>query len=352
MKSSPRAAAPAQAEAPASTFPTPMAPAGATPATGFADVNTDNSLISNGSVSATSEKLLSTASAFRREVYRLGGRVYAEQVHFRTQAEGDASEASAATYRIKILPRLLPDVLDWLGTHATITAQDVSSIIAMESEADASIARVDVQHRLDEIAARLAEPDLEPPQRAALEQERARLTGAVIADPSAMADNTKRVAVLDIRFEAPHRADPYAHGQMVGHARGSLIDLGVLGVSGGSRVGGGVGIGGRSPVSALEVLGYAASSMDEHAGVTVTLGAGGYSRALGGGNRRLLNPYLGARLGYAYLQASYLEVAAEVGVELVKQDGVVWTVSARPMGLLGSGSKAAVELGSSIGLAF
>lgn len=352
MKAPPRAAAPAAAEAPASTFATPLAPASASPATGFADVNTDNSLISNGSVSATSEKLLPTASAFRREVYRLGGRVYAEQVHFRTPAEGDPSEASAATYRIKILPRLLPDVLDWLGAHATITAQDVASIIAMESEADASIARADVQHRLDEIDARLAEPDLAPRYRAALEQERAKLTGAVIADPNAMADNTRRVAVLDIRFEAPRRLDPYAHGQMVGHARGSLIDLGVLGASGGSRVGGGVGIGGRSPVSSLEVLGYAAGAMDERAGVTVTLGVGGYSRALGGGNRRSLNPYLGARVGYAYLQASYLAVAAEVGVELVKQDGVVWTVSARPMGLLGSGSKAAVELGSSIGLAF
>lgn len=352
MKAAPRAAAPAAAEAPASTFPTPMAPAATGPATGFADVNTDNSLISNGSVSATSESLLSTASAFRREVYRLGGRVYAEQVHFKKQAEGDVSDASAATYRIKILPRLLPDLLDWLGTHATITAQDVSSIIAMESEADASIARADVQHRLDEIAARLADPDLASPERAALEQERAKLTGAVIADPNAMADNTKRVAVLDIRFEAPRRSDPYAHGQMVGHARGSLIDLGVLGAPGGSRVGGGVGIGGRSPVSSLEVLGYAARAMDERAGVMVTLGVGGYARALGGGNHRAINPYVGARLGYAYLQASYLAVAAEAGVELVKQDGVVWTMSARPMGLLGSASKAAVELGSSIGLAF
>jgi hypothetical protein len=352
MKSSPRAPAPAAAEAPASTFPTPMPPAAGSPATGFADVNTDNSLISNGSVSATSDSLLSTASAFRREVYRLGGRVYAEQVHFRDGADGDASEASAATYRIKLLPRLLPDVLDWLGKHAAITAQDVSSIIAMESEADASIARADVQHRLDEIAARLAEADLEPAARAALEQERARLTGAVIADPNAMADNTRRVATLDIRFEAPRRPDPYARGHAVGQARGSLIDLGVLGASGGSRVGGGVGIGGRSPVSSLEVLGYAARTMDERAGVIATLGIGGYSRALGGGSRKSLNPYLGARVGYAYLQASYLAVAAEVGVELVKQDGVVWTVSARPMGLLGSGSTAAVELGSSVGLAF
>ena len=345
-------AAPAAREAPASTYQAPAAPAPTAPTTGYADVNTDNSLISNGSIAASSENLLSTASAFRREVYRLGGRVFAEQVHFRGDAEDDASETSAATYRIKLLPRLLPDLLDWLGKHSTITAQDVSSIIAMESEGDAAIVRADVQARIDEITTQLADPALDPQHRAALERERTQLTGAAIADPNAMADNTKRVAVLDVRLEAPHRPDPYAHGRFLGHARGSLLGLGLLGQSRGNRIGGGVGIGGRSPVSSFEVMGYAAPSMDQHAGVTITLGMGSYSKAFGGGNRSSLNPYVGARLGYAYLQANYFAVAAELGLELVKQRGVLWTVSARPMGLFGSASQGAVELGSSLGLAF
>jgi hypothetical protein len=344
------------AEAPrAAPEPAYAAPAEAAPSpqpTGFADVNTDNSLISNGSVSATSDTLLSTASGFRREVYRLGGRVYAERVHFREPDDGSRGDASLATYRIKILPRLLPDILDWLGKHATITVQDVSSIIAMESEADASIVRADVQARLAEIHAQLEDPDLAPEQRAALEQERTRLTGAALADPHAMADNTRRVAVLDVRLEAPRPRDPYAQGKLIGHARGSVIGLGVLGASSGSRVGGGVGIGGRSPVSRFEVLGYATSAMEEKTGVTITVGAGGYSRALGGGSRNTLNPYLGARLGYSYLPAGYLTVAAELGVELLKERGVVWSVSARPMGLIGKESVSAVELGSSLGLAF
>ena len=45
-------------------------------------------------------------------------------------------------------------------------------------------------------------------------------------------------------------------------------------------------------------------------------------------------------------------VAAELGVELVKQHGVLWSVSARPIGLIGSNSQAAVEIGSSLALAF
>ena len=347
------AAVPAAREAPPPTYQAPVAPA-ATPATptGYADVNTDTSLISNGSVTASSQELLSTASAFRREVYRLGGRVFAEQVHFRAEPDDDGKQASAASYRIKLLPRLLPDLLDWLGKHATITAQDVQSIIAMESEGDASIVRADVQARITEIAAQLADPGLDPAYREALEAERTKLTGAAIADPRAMADNTRRVAVLDVRLEAPRRPDPYARGTFLGHARGSLLGLGVLGASRGNRIGGGVGVGGRSPVSSFEVMGYAAPTMAERAGVTVTLGFGSYSRAFGAGNRSSLNPYVGARLGYAYLQTKYFAVAAELGVELVKQRGVLWTVSARPMGLLGSDSQGAIEVGSSLGLAF
>jgi hypothetical protein len=341
---------PRAAPEPMPTHAAPMPPAEKAEQTGYSDVNTDNSLISNGSVTASSDELLATASGFRREVYRLGGRVFAETVHYRSEGD-DGKSASLAHYRIKLLPRMLPDLLDWLGKHSTITAQDVSSIIAMESEGDAAIVREDVRARLAEIDAELADTSMDPQVRAAIEQERSKLVSAAHADPNAMADNTRRVAVLDVQLEVPHH-DPYAKAKMLGHARGSFLGLGVLGTAHGSRIGGGIGIGGRSPVSTLEVMGYAASTMDEKAGVAVTIGAGGYSKAFGGGARTSLNPYLGARIGYAYLDANYFEVAAEVGLELVKQRGVLWTVSARPMGLLGSSSQAAVEVGSSLGLAF
>src|SRR5438309_1996648 len=72
--------------APEPTHAAPMPPAEKREQSGFSDVNTDNSLISNGSVQASSEQLLSTASGFRREVYRLGGRVFAEQVHYRADS--------------------------------------------------------------------------------------------------------------------------------------------------------------------------------------------------------------------------------------------------------------------------
>ena len=83
-----------------------------------------------------------------------------------------------------------------------------------------------------------------------------------------------------------------------------------------------------------------------------TIGFGTYSKAFGGGKRAAWNPYVGTRLGYAYLEANYVTVAAELGVEVLKRSGLLWTVSARPLGLIGSDSQAAVEVGSSLGLAF
>jgi hypothetical protein len=226
----------------------------------------------------------------------------------------------------------------------------VQSIVAMEAEADASIVRPDVRARLAEIDAQLADMPASAPEHAALVQERVKLAGDTQPDPNALADNTKRVAVLDVRLDAPRAPDPYAHGDVLGHARASFLDIGAFGAGSTGRIGGGMGIGGRTPVSALEVIGYAADNMTERAGVITTLGFGTYAKAFGGGHGAV-NPYVGARFGYAYLGASYFAVAAEVGVELYKKRGVVWTVSARPMGLVGSDSKAALEVGSSLGLA-
>ncbi|MCX5747925.1 MAG: hypothetical protein NT062_36135, partial [Proteobacteria bacterium] len=108
--------------------------------------------------------------------------MFAETVHFRAAGDGGKpEEPSTAHYRVKLLPRMLPDLLDWLGRHAAITTQDVSSIIAMESEGDAAIVRTDVQKRVREIDEQLTDPALDPQLRAALDKERSGLVGATIA---------------------------------------------------------------------------------------------------------------------------------------------------------------------------
>jgi hypothetical protein len=131
-----------------------------------------------------------------------------------------------------------------------------------------------------------------------------------------------------------------------------MIALDVLEGGGGHRAGCGVAVGGRSPVAAVEVLALARGAKAERAGVIATLGYGRVLRAFDVGPRPLLVPYVGARIGYAYLDASYLAVAAELGVELFRGRGVVLGVSARPTALLGKDSQVGVEGGASLGLAF
>jgi hypothetical protein len=58
------------------------------------------------------------------------------------------------------------------------------------------------------------------------------------------------------------------------------------------------------------------------------------------------------RFGTSYAEFDHTDENVARCVELIKQRGMQWTVSARPMGLLGSDSQAAVEVGSSLGLAF
>jgi hypothetical protein len=61
-----------------------------------------------------------------------------------------------------------------------------------------------------------------------------------------------------------------------------------------------------------------------------------YSDHLGAGGRRWLNPYIGFRLGYGYLDYHSFVLQAEAGVELFKHDFLLIDASVRATGFLGS----------------
>ena len=341
-----RATAPASASVETASF-------AASPSSGFSDVNTDKSLITNGSVTATSTDLLAVASDFRREVTSIGARVVAEQLHYddlHSELRQRPHGSSSASYSIKLLPSALPTLLDWLREHAIITEEDVTSIAAMESQADADLTRSEVENRIAEIDRQLS-MSVSEEQRATLQAEREALAGSSTPNPIAAAADTRRVAVLRVSLQSPPQYDPLAHGDIVASVRGSFLGLNVLGASSTGRLGVGVALAGRSPESALEVTGYASTATSRTA-ITASAGVGGYSAAFGNGERTTFNPFLGFRVGYAYVDASYFTAAVDVGIELVKRGGIVWTASARPTVLLGSDSQLAVEVGTSLGIAF
>jgi hypothetical protein len=86
--------------------------------------------------------------------------------------------------------------------------------------------------------------------------------------------------------------------------------------------------------------------------VIATIGGATYSQLLGNGERQFLNPYLGMRLGYAYLDGSRFVAAADVGIELVKTKVVQVDLSLRAMALIGGEIDGALQGSLAVTLAF
>jgi len=106
-----------------------------------------------------------------------------------------------------------------------------------------------------------------------------------------------------------------------------------------STLGAGVAVGaGRSLNLEVDGMKHAGSTSSGLDAVLVTLGGDVYSDFLGGGQRGFLNPYLGARVGYARLAgANDLALGATLGVELWKSKYATIDADVRLFGLFGKG---------------
>ena len=89
-----------------------------------------------------------------------------------------------------------------------------------------------------------------------------------------------------------------------------------------------------------------------HPAVLATMGGAAYSDFFGYGQRQFGNPYLGARLGYGYLDSSRFVAQGELGLELFKTKNALIDVNARVTGLIGRDSDLAVVGGLGAVVAF
>ena len=84
-----------------------------------------------------------------------------------------------------------------------------------------------------------------------------------------------------------------------------------------------------------------------------TTGIDLYSDLLGGGRRKLLNPYLGFRLGYSITSgAGDFALGGVVGVDLVKTKAALLDLHFRALALVGNDQGPHVILGPELGFAF
>ena len=85
----------------------------------------------------------------------------------------------------------------------------------------------------------------------------------------------------------------------------------------------------------------------------LTLGGEVYSDFLGAGRRRYLNPYFGARAGYARLLGeNALALGGTLGVELVKTEFFLLDLQARAHALIGPDDGVHIGLEPSLGINF
>jgi hypothetical protein len=107
-----------------------------------------------------------------------------------------------------------------------------------------------------------------------------------------------------------------------------------------TRFGGGVAMHLGVPRMSLELdvfddVDATADKPREPYAVLATFGGAMYSDFLGRGHRRFLNPFIGFRAGYGYLDYHAFAAQAEIGVELVKHKYFLVDIGARATAFLG-----------------
>ncbi|GAB4566251.1 MAG: hypothetical protein Tsb0020_17740 [Haliangiales bacterium] len=272
-------------------------------------------------------------------------------------------ERQQAIFQVTLPIERLPELLDWLRMQSIIVEQYVVSsrdqaLAQPTAVAKSERAQESLRGRLDAIESQLA--GATEAERAMLEAERAALQQALAREQTITQVPDIRLATLTVHFEADQPQVRFAAARLVPSVRASMFITDVLNQDDGraARLGATIGFGpaisgrgGLIPSPLVEIGGYPATT-ERGAGVSVTVGGALYAKSFGDGERALLNPFVGMRVGYAYIDRHALAVGGELGVELFKLSGVAWSASARPYGLIGKSTDVGLELGSSLSIAF
>jgi hypothetical protein len=369
-RSAPAPSAGMQADAPAME--------GEPASSGFSDVNTDKALNTAGYVRTWSPDLLGTSSKFRSEVYRLGGYVVNERLDYgdrirarkaRLPNRARVGERNKTVFSISLPVEELPRLLDWVRGNSRIVEQFVTAARDAALPTPASVAlqeqglrRAVLEERLKQLISALALAETAE-ERVVIEQERvgiadelSQLSKAAVA----VTEPVVKYATLSVYIETDRPQARFSASRVVATLRPTLLVTNLLGKKSerDTRVGGAIGIalpddgpGGLFPSPLLEVAGYQATD-DSDAGVVATIGTGRFARSTGDGARTWLNPFIGARMGYAHVDRHAFVVAGEIGVEIFKSAGIALSASLRPSAFIGKDSDVVLESGSSLSVAF
>ena len=328
--------------------PTAVASAGATVANA---TQIPEQLVIEGSLTIEVEEIADVVPALRASVEQMGGRVINEAVR-------GAELSWSAQLKIRIPPAKVEELVAVLAKRGQIIDKRITATDVSKQLFDHEIALKNLRVTLERLTQLMAQGGLKVPEILQIEQEMTRLRGQIEQIEGEQRFLTDRVtlATLDISMSRRAGAVTVARAKVYPGGRFATLVLFDPGTRKRVRTGGGFVLHTVFRSMSLEIDGFEKAPRSDgtksRAAVITTLGGAAYSDFLGNGHRKTLNPYIGFRLGYGYVDDHRFVVAGEAGLELWKARNVVVDVNVRATGLIGDKSDLALVAATGATFAF
>jgi hypothetical protein len=309
-------------------------------------------LVIEGWLRVEVESIKDLVSGLRKQVEDAGGRMINEEV-------SGAETSWSATLKIRLPPEQVEPIVAWLAGRGQITDKRISATDVSRTLFDQELAIKNQSAALDRLHKLLEQGGLTMADILQIEKEMTRLRGEIEALEGSTRFLKDRVALatLDIQLSRRAGAVTIAKAKVYPGARFAALVLLDPGDRKRVRLGGGAVMHTVFRQMSIELdffqEAYDAAGTDRSNAALATLGGAFYSDFLGGGQRQVLNPYIGFRLGYGYLDGSKFAAQAEAGIELYKHEHAAVDANVRFTGLIDDdGAAAALVLGGGATFAF
>ncbi len=187
-------------------------------------------------------------------------------------------------------------------------------------------------------------PNIKMQEILEIEREMARLRGEIerIKGEQRFLRDRVSLATIDIRLSREAGVELSPTAKIYPGLRLSSLILLRPGNRERLRLGGGGVVHLGIPRVTLELDAFATADGETDPSFIATFGGSMYSDFLGRGKRKMFNPYVGLRAGYAYLDGSHFTAATDVGVELYKTKHVMLDANVRTHVFVGESADVAI----------
>jgi hypothetical protein len=281
------------------------------------------------------ENASETAAALRALVEKSEGRIVSEQVY-------GAAESWSASIQIRLPPRSVSSVIDWLGHQGDITSKRIQGTDVSKTLFDQELALQNLTLTMERLRKLLDAGGLQMKDILEIEKEMTRLRGEIerIKGEKRFLEDRVALATVNVQLSRRQGAVLSPKAKIYPGPRFAVLTLFGAGDREQTRLGGGVAMHIAIPRLTLELdifndVEASGGKPREAYAFLATWGGAIYSDFLGRGEREFLNPYIGFRAGYGYLDYHAFALQAELGLELYKQTHMLIDVNVRATGLIG-----------------